>query len=149
MVSAEFFISTQKLKFFFNLCYAIFSQPPQFTSKTGNSGFNANMSTNQGSKQGQAKARVQAGHSAGPQQQQQQQYYHYLTPPSQHSGEDCSLASPDSLGGWSTTPSPRSNSDWSDALSSPSAYNSLHQLNKGTEVIYRWLPASEGQTFLC
>lgn len=80
-----------------------------------------------------------AGHSTGQQQaqQQQQQYYHYLTPPSQHSGEDCtSLASPDSLGGWSTTPSPRSNSDWSDALSSPSAYNSLHQLNKGTEVIY-------------
>lgn len=106
-------------------------QPPQFASKTGNNSYSSGMSTNGGNKAG--KGRLGVGMQGG---NVQHQYYHYLTPPSQHSNEDCSPASPDSLGGWSTTPSPRS--DWSDGLaSSPSAaYNSLHQLNKGQEVIY-------------
>jgi len=75
--------------------------------------------------------------------------YQYLTPPSQHSGgvtpqhlvqtlDSYPTPSPESPGHWSSS-SPRSNSDWSEGVQSPSSngvYATGHQANKGSEAIY-------------
>lgn len=84
-------------------------------------------------------------------QQQYQQNYQYLTPPSQHSGgadatpqhllapETFPTPSPESPGHWSSSSPHSCTSDWSENLTSPSAYvsnNNGHQSNKGSEAIY-------------